>query len=265
MGDSTNETVGGALARGLPGKTVLVTGASSGLGAHFARLYARYGAHVVLAARRADRLDGLKSEIETGGGAASAHALDVTDPDSVAALFAELQDADAVPDIVVNNAGVAGTALALKVGEDDWQNTIDTNLSGVFRVAKAGAEAMIGAGKGGSIINIASILGLRVSAGLVPYTVSKAGVVQMTKTLALEWARHAIRVNAVAPGYFETEINSGYFKTEAGEAMIRRIPQRRIGRLEELDGVMLLLAGDASGYMTGTVIPVDGGHLVSGL
>jgi NAD(P)-dependent dehydrogenase (short-subunit alcohol dehydrogenase family) len=124
---------------------------------------------------------------------------------------------------------------------------------------------MVAAGKGGSIINVASILGVRVSGGVLPYTVSKAGVVQMTNALALEWARHGIRVNAVAPGYFETEINAGFFRTPAGEAMIKRIPQRRIGQMHHLDGVMLLLAGEASDYMTGTVIPVDGGHLVSGL
>ena len=264
MGD-TGDTIGNALAHGLAGKTVLVTGASSGLGAHFARLYAGYGAHVLLAARRTDRLTGLKSEIESAGGKATSHALDVSDPASVDALFGDLQSGGTVPDVLINNAGIAHTALALKTSEDEWQSTIDTNLSGVFRVAKACAAAMVAAGKGGSLINIASILGLRVSAGLVPYAVSKAGVVQMTKALALEWARHGVRVNAVAPGYFETEINSGYFRTEAGEAMIKRIPQRRIGNLHELDGLMLLLASDASSYMTGAVIPVDGGHLVSGL
>lgn len=191
--------------------------------------------------------------------------LDVVSPASVAALFAGLAETGRVPDVVLNNAGVADTALALDVDEEAWASVVDTNMSGVFRVAKAAAAAMLAAGKGGSIVNIASILGLRVSAGLVPYCVSKAGVVQMTKALALEWARHGIRVNAVAPGYFETEINSDYFRTDAGQAMVRRIPQRRIGRLEELDGVMLLLASEASSYMTGSVIPVDGGHLVSAL
>ena len=257
--------IGEALASGLAGRIILVTGASSGLGAHFAKLYAGYGAHVLLAARRTERLAELKSDIKASGGKATSHALDVSDPSSVEALFGDLQAGGTVPDVLINNAGIAHTALALKTGEDDWQSTIDTNLSGVFRVAKACAETMVSAGKSGSVINIASILGLRVSAGLVPYAVSKAGVVQRTKALALEWARHSIRVNAVAPGYFETEINSGYFKTEAGEDMIRRIPQRRIGNLQELDGLMLLLASDASSYMTGAVIPVDGGHLVSGL
>ena len=265
MGDSGGGTIGEALARGLAGKTVLVTGASSGLGVHFTRLYARHGAHVLLAARRTDKLEALKSDIESAGGRATSHALDVSNPASIDALMDDLRDSGSVPDVLINNAGIASTALALNTSDDDWQSTIDTNLSGVFRVAKACAAAMVEAGKGGSVINVASILGLRVSAGLVSYAVSKAGVVQMTKVLALEWARHSIRVNAVAPGYFETDINSGYFKTEAGEAMIRRIPQRRIGNLQELDGLMLLLASDASSYMTGAVIPVDGGHLVSGL
>ncbi|MFN0264492.1 SDR family NAD(P)-dependent oxidoreductase [Tepidamorphus sp. 3E244] len=259
------DSIGEALARGLSGKTVLVTGASSGLGAHFARLYAGYGAHVVLTARRTDRLDALQDEISGSGGTASAHALDVLSPDSIAALFSDLVSSGHCPDVVINNAGVASAASALDVTDKDWNSTLDTNLTGVFRVAQAAAKAMAERGQGGSIVNIASILGLRVSQGLVPYSVSKAGVVQMTKALALEWARHAIRVNAVAPGYFETEINSGYFETEAGQAMIKRIPQRRIGNLAELDGVMLLLASDASSYMTGSVLAVDGGHLVSGL
>lgn len=259
------QAIGDVLARGLDGRSVLITGASSRAGRAFCEVVRPARRHVVLAARRADRLKALKREIETGGGSASAHGLDVVSPASVAALFAGLAETGRVPDVVLNNAGVADTALALDVDEEAWASVVDTNMSGVFRVAKAAAAAMLAAGKGGSIVNIASILGLRVSAGLVPYCVSKAGVVQMTKALALEWARHGIRVNAVAPGYFETEINSDYFRTDAGQAMVRRIPQRRIGRLEELDGVMLLLASEASSYMTGSVIPVDGGHLVSAL
>ena len=197
MGD---DSIGSALARGLAGRTVLVTGASSGLGAHFAKLYARHGAHVQVAARRLERLDALRSEIAAAGGSVGTYALDVSDPASIDALFEELTGANAVPDVLVNNAGIASTALSLDVGDDDWQATIDTNLTGVFRVARTAAKAMLAAGKGGSVINIASILGLRVAAGLVPYAVSKAGVVQMTKALALEWARHSIRVNSVAQG-----------------------------------------------------------------
>lgn len=261
----TDATIGGVMAQGLSGKQVLITGASSGLGAHFARLYARLGAQVILAARRTDRLEDLKAGIVAAGGTAIVQALDVGDAASVAKAFATFADASIVPDVVINNAGIAATALALDVDEDAWDETIGTNLSGVFRVSKAAATAMIGAGKGGSIINIGSILGLRTAPGVLPYTVSKAGVVQMTRALALEWARHSIRVNAVAPGYFDTDINADFFKTEAGQVMVKRIPQRRIGAMHELDGVMTLLASDASSYMTGTVIPVDGGHLNSTL
>jgi NAD(P)-dependent dehydrogenase (short-subunit alcohol dehydrogenase family) len=142
---------------------------------------------------------------------------------------------------------------------------MNTNLDGAFRVAQAAAKAMTGAKKGGSIVNIASILGLRVASGLLAYTAAKAALIQATQALALEWARYGIRVNAIAPGYVETEINAGFFKTEPGQAMVKRVPQRRIGQASELDGALLLLASEASSYMTGSVLVVDGGHLVSSL
>jgi NAD(P)-dependent dehydrogenase (short-subunit alcohol dehydrogenase family) len=247
------------------GKVALVTGASSGLGDNFARRLASEGAVVVAAARRSDRLEKLVREIEAAGGKALAVALDVNDPASVEAAFAAAARTAGVPDIVVNNAGIAQTKPSLELSEEDWRSVMNTNLDGVWRVAQAGARAMIAAGKGGSIINIASILGLRVATHLLAYTSAKAAVVQMTEALALEWARHRIRVNAIAPGYIETEINKGFFATDAGQAVARRIPQRRIGLPKELDGALLLLASDAGSFMTGSTIVVDGGHVVGTL
>lgn len=248
----------------LDGKTVLITGASSGLGQHFAKVLSVAGARVAVTARRRDRLDRLAAEISDAGGTALAVGMDVTDRGSVTAALDEIAEQLAVPDVLVNNAGVATGAAVLDVTDADWRKVIDTNLEGAWIVAQETARRMKDAG-GGNIINTASILGLRVSAGVAPYAISKAAVVQMTKVLALELARYQIRVNALAPGYIETDLNEGYLNSDAGQTMIKRIPMRRCGQLHDLDGPLLLLASDASGYMTGTVIPVDGGHLVNTL
>ena len=247
------------------GKLALVTGASSGLGDNFARRLAAEGATVAVAARRKDRLDKLVGGIVAAGGKAQAFALDVADPASVEAAFAAIVQALGAPDIVVNNAGIAQTKPAIELSEADWQGVMNTNIDGAWRVAQAGAKAMVAAKKGGSIVNIASVLGLRVATHLLAYAAAKAALGQVTKALALEWARYGIRVNAIAPGYIETEINSGFFKTEAGQAMVKRVPQRRIGSASELDGALLLLASPASSYMTGSTVVVDGGHMVSTL
>ena len=248
----------------LHGRHALVTGASSGLGRHFAGTLARAGARVSLAARRAEALADTVAAVEAGGGQTLATVMDVTERASVAAAFAAAEARFGRVDILVNNAGIAAPAAALDLAEADWDAVLDTNLKGVFLAAQEGARRMAATG-GGSIVNIASILGLRVAGGVAAYAASKAGVVQLTKSLALEWARHGIRVNAIAPGYVETEMNAEFFASDAGRAMIRRVPQRRLGRAQDLDGALLLLASEAGRYMTGSVVAVDGGHLVSGL
>jgi len=245
----------------LPGKVALVTGASGGLGAHFAKTLAAAGADVVIGARRPEAMAQVAEAIVASGGKCRAVALDVSDPASIAALDTLVSEID----ILVNNAGIVRDAAALDQSEADWDAVIDTNLKGMFLMSQAVARAMKTRGRGGSIINIASVLGLRQAGGVMPYAVSKSGAIQMTKSLALEWARYGIRVNALAPGYFGTDLNSEFWASDAGKAMIRRIPQRRLGTLHDLDGPLLLLASELSAYMTGSVIEVDGGHLVSTL
>lgn len=249
----------------LHGRRVLVTGASSGLGRHFARMLAREGAAVALAARSTDRLADAAAEIRGLGGKAVAVALDVTDAASVREAVARTE-ADLGPiTTLVNNAGVVVGKPLFEHDERDWDRVVDTNLKGAWLVAQEVARRMVAHGQGGAIINIASILGLGVVGGIPEYCASKAGLIHLTKVLALELARHRIRVNAIAPGYIRTDLNRDFLESEAGKVIIRHIPQRRPGEPDDLDGVLLLLASDASRYMTGAVIPVDGGHLASSL
>lgn len=247
----------------LRGRHVLVTGASGGLGAHFARVCAGCGAAVTVAARRRERLEALVAELrEAGAARAEAVALDVADAASVEQAFAGLH---APLDVVVNNAGIADAGAAIDLDLEAFDRVIATNLRGVWSVSTEAARRWRDAKREGVILNVASILGFRVAGGVAPYAVSKAGVVQMTQALALEWARYGIRVNALAPGYIGTDINAGFFESEAGQAMLKRVPMRRLGRPEELDGAFLLLATDASSWMTGSTVTVDGGHRVSSL
>lgn len=249
----------------LEGKVALVTGASSGLGRHFAGVLANAGASVGLAARRTDALQALAADISSSGGKASVTRLDVTDGKSIAAAVAAIESDLGPIDILVNNSGTSVAKGVLEQTEQDWDDVVDVNLKGAFLMATEVARRMRDRGQGGSIINIESILSFRQAGHVAPYAASKAGLTQLTRTMALELARNGIRVNGIAPGYFATEINQGFFDTEPGQALIRRIPQRRVGQYEDLDGPLLLLASDASRYMTGSTLVVDGGHLCSSL
>lgn len=249
----------------LSGKVALVTGASSGLGVHFARTLAEAGAAVVLAARRAERLASLQAELQKSGAKAAAVTLDVQSGEAVAAAFDQAEAALGPVDVVVNNAGISIVKPALEMPEQDWDSVVDTNLRGAWLVAQTAGKRWAAAKRPGTIVNIASILGLRTIGQVAPYNASKAGLIHLTRALAMEWARYQIRVNAICPGYIETEMNSDFWKTPGGQRLIERIPQRRIGQPEHLDGALLLLASEAGAFMTGSVLTVDGGHTVNSL
>ncbi|MBK6289494.1 MAG: SDR family oxidoreductase [Gammaproteobacteria bacterium] len=235
---------------------VMITGGGTGLGRQFALTLSAAGAHLTLAARRIDNLEATAAEIRATGGSADCVALDVSDAASVTRTFATLR---APLDVLINNAGAAADRMLLEITEDEWDRVMDANLKGAWLVARAAAQQMIAGGRGGSIINIASILGSAVQKATAPYSAAKAGLIQLTRSMALEWARHGIRVNALAPGYYHTDMASDYLESETGARMIKRIPQRRLGEPGELAGAILLLASAASSYMTGSVLTVDGG------
>ena len=249
----------------LDGKVALVTGASSGLGVHFARTLSGAGAAVAIAARRADRLAALEGELRGSGARARAIDLDVQSGESIAAALDRAEQALGPIDVLVNNAGISIVRPALEMPEADWDAVIDTNLRGAWLMAQTQAKRWVAAKRGGAIVNIASILGLRTIGHVAPYNASKAGLIHLTRALAMEWARYDIRINAICPGYIETEMNADFWRTPGGKRLIERIPQRRIGKPEHLDGALLLLASEAGSFMTGSVVTVDGGHTVNSL
>ena len=246
----------------LEGKTALITGASSGLGKHFAKTLHQAGAFVIISARRTEKLEKLKAEL---GDKCELFKLDVTSEESVSELKSNIESANLQLDILINNAGTSDPQRFKDLSEESWNYVLETNLNGAFRVAKMATDHMLKNKKGGSIINIASILGQRVGLNLASYATSKSALIQLTKSMALELARSNIRVNALAPGYILTEINDDFFATEEGQNYIKKIPMNRLGLEEDLDGALLLLSSDASSFMTGSVINIDGGHLINPL
>lgn len=246
-------------------QVALITGASGDLGRHFAGILAAAGAAVVLMARRGDLVSQEAERLRGLGHRAAAVTGDITLGKGINAAFAAAESDVGPVTLLVNNAGISLTTPSLDLADSDWDAVIDTNLKGAWLASREAAQRWVTAKRPGNIINIASILGQRVASQSLPYAVSKAGLIQMTKALSLEWARHNIRVNALAPGYIRTALNDEFFSTEAGAALIKRVPQRRLGIPQDLDGPLLLLASEASSYMTGTVLTVDGGHLNSSL
>lgn len=244
----------------LTGKNALVTGASSGLGRHFAQVLTAAGARVAIAARRTERLEELQTEIESYGGRALPVELDVRDAVSVRAAV-DCAETELGPiHLLINNAGVADSKPLLELAEEDWDRVVDTNLKGAWLVAQETARHMVRLEHGGTIVNVASILGLSGSGQVASYCAAKAGLINLTRAMAAELARHDIRVNALAPGYVVTDINRDFLQSPAGESLLRRIPQRRFAEPSDLDGPLLLLASEASRYMTGAVVTVDGGQ-----
>jgi NAD(P)-dependent dehydrogenase (short-subunit alcohol dehydrogenase family) len=244
-------------------ETILITGASQGLGRQFARVLSAHGAAVALAARQTAKLKSLEEEIRSLGGRAAAVAMDVTDTASIANAIDAAEAALGPVSVLINNAGIAIEKLAVDQSEADWDAVIGANLKGAYFAATEMARRMIARKQDGNIVNIASVLGIGVMKFLSPYTISKAGIIQATKVMALELAGNNIRVNALAPGYIDTEMNHEFWSTPSGERLAKRIPQRRVGAESDLDGAILLLASSASRYMTGSVVTVDGGFLLT--
>ncbi|MGJ5051729.1 SDR family oxidoreductase [Bradyrhizobium oligotrophicum] len=244
-------------------EVILITGASQGIGRQFARVLSAHGAAVALAARQTGKLKALEAEIRARGGRAAAVEMDVTSMASIARGMDAAEAALGPVTVLINNAGIAVEKLAVEQSEADWDAVIGANLKGAYFAATEAARRMAARKAGGNIINIASVLGFSVVKFISPYAISKAGVVQATKALALELAASGIRVNALAPGYIDTDINHEVWETPAGEKLIKRIPQRRVGHESDLDGAILLLASNASRYMTGSVVTVDGGFLLT--
>jgi len=242
---------------------ILITGASQGLGRQFARVLSVHGATVALAARQTGKLKGLEGEITAKGGRAAAVAMDVTDHASIVSAIDAAEAALGPITVLINNAGIAIEKPAVEQTEADWDAVIGANLKGAYFTATEMARRMIARKQEGNIVNVASVLGFGVMKFLSPYTISKAGIVQATKAMALEFASSHIRVNAIAPGYIDTEINHHFWSTPGGEKLTKRIPQRRVGTESDLDGALMLLASSASRYMTGSVITVDGGFLLT--
>lgn len=246
----------------LTGQVALVTGASSGLGQQFARALADNGAAVALVARRAERLEAFKADLEKFGAKVVAIAADVTDRAAMIAAFDAAEKALGTVTILVNNAGIADGGRAVEFTPEDWRRMMSTNLDSVFYWAQEAARRMLAAGKQGSIVNIASVLGLMVAKGGASYATAKAGVVQLTKALAVELSFKGIRVNAIAPGWFVTEMNDDYLLSDKGAAIKREIPMGRFGNPGDLDGALLLLASNAGAYITGATIVADGGQVI---
>ena len=250
----------------LDGKNIAITGASSGFGHHFAGVLADAGASVLLGARRTDRIQARVREIRDRGGVAQGVALDVRDPDSCASFLREAEAAFGPLDVLINNAGVeAGAKTYTMIDEDDWDQVLDTNLKSVWRLSGLFTEAVARNGGGGNIVNIASITAFRTIKGQFPYAVSKAALVKATEVMALEGARYGVRVNALAPGYILTDVSRVLLESERSESFVKGIPMRRYGEFDDLNGPLLLLASDASRYMTGSTLVVDGGHLCAEL